>query len=92
MPQLRQLNQDYRRLNLTMGGVADMLGLAFGYLDYLGEPEGAELVAANTIEEKIVALHGQKRDLADSLLEGTETAMRVSADDLLELLRESAEG
>ena len=50
------------------------------------------LVAANTIEEKIVALHGQKRDLADSLLEGTETALRVSADDLLELLREGGEG
>ena len=50
------------------------------------------LVAANTIEEKIVALHGQKRDLADSLLEGTDTAMRVSADDLLDLLREGAEG
>jgi len=49
------------------------------------------LVAANTIEEKIVSLHGQKRDLADSLLEGAETAARVSADDLLELLRESQE-
>jgi len=46
------------------------------------------LVAANTIEEKIVALHGQKRDLADSLLEGTDTAARVSAEDLLDLLRE----
>jgi superfamily II DNA or RNA helicase len=46
------------------------------------------LVAANTIEEKIVALHHQKRDLADSLLEGTESAARVSADDLMELLRE----
>lgn len=44
VPLLRQLNQDYRLLNLTMGGVADMLGLAFGYLDYLGEPVGAELV------------------------------------------------
>jgi hypothetical protein len=30
------------------------------------------LVAKNTIEEKIVALHHQKRDLADSLLEGTD--------------------
>lgn len=49
------------------------------------------LVAANTIEEKIVALHGQKRDLADSLLEGTERAMKVSAEDLLDLLRESGE-
>lgn len=46
VPLLRQLNQDYRRLNLTMGGVADMLGLAFGYLDYLGEPVGVELLAA----------------------------------------------
>lgn len=50
------------------------------------------LVAANTIEEKIVALHGQKRELADSLLDGTETALCVSADDLLELLREAGDG
>jgi len=49
------------------------------------------LVAANTIEEKIVALHHQKRDLADSLLEGTDTAARVSADDLMELLRDVGE-
>ncbi|HIJ94199.1 MAG TPA: DEAD/DEAH box helicase [Desulfuromonadales bacterium] len=49
------------------------------------------LVAANTIEEKIVALHHQKRDLADSLLEGTDTAARVSADDLMDLLREAGD-
>ena len=49
------------------------------------------LVAANTIEEKIVALHHQKRDLADSLLEGTETSTRVTAEDLMELLREVGE-
>jgi hypothetical protein len=49
------------------------------------------LVAANTIEEKIVALHNQKRDLADSLLEGTDTAARVSADDLMDLLREAGD-
>ncbi|MDD2499323.1 MAG: DEAD/DEAH box helicase [Geobacter sp.] len=47
------------------------------------------LVAANTIEEKIVALHSQKRELANSLLEGTESAGRVSAEDLLELLKEA---
>ncbi len=47
------------------------------------------LVAANTIEEKIVALHHQKRDLADSLLEGTETSARVTAEDLMDLLREA---
>jgi triphosphoribosyl-dephospho-CoA synthase len=33
---LRQLNEDYRRKNLTMGGVADMLGLVFGYLVWRG--------------------------------------------------------
>ena len=49
------------------------------------------LVASNTIEEKIVALHHQKRDLAESLLEGTESATRVSADDLMALLREMRE-
>ncbi|MFZ3253675.1 MAG: C-terminal helicase domain-containing protein, partial [Syntrophales bacterium] len=49
------------------------------------------LVAGNTIEEKIVALHHRKRDLADSLLEGTETSARVSAEDLMELLREVRE-
>lgn len=38
LPLLRLFNEEYRRLNLTMGGVADMLGLAFGYLDFLGQP------------------------------------------------------
>ena len=46
------------------------------------------LVARNTIEEKIVRLHGEKRDLADSLLEGTDASGRISADDLLRLIRE----
>ena len=45
------------------------------------------LVAENTIEEKIVKLHSEKRDLADSLLEGTERSARMSADELLELMR-----
>ena len=49
------------------------------------------IVAANTIEEKIVALHHQKRDLADSLLEGTEASARITADDLMDLLRETRE-
>jgi superfamily II DNA or RNA helicase/tetratricopeptide (TPR) repeat protein len=48
------------------------------------------LVAQGTIEEKIVALHHQKRDLADRLLEGTEASGRISAEELLELLRETA--
>ena len=46
------------------------------------------VVAANTIEEKIVALHNQKSALPDSLLEDADTSTLVSADDLMELLRE----
>jgi superfamily II DNA or RNA helicase len=45
------------------------------------------LVAADTIEEKIVQLHHAKRDLADSLLEGTDTAHTLTADELINLLR-----
>ncbi|GAB4338150.1 MAG: hypothetical protein Kow0089_09810 [Desulfobulbaceae bacterium] len=46
------------------------------------------LVTANTIEEKIVKLHQEKRELANSLLEGTDVSARISADELLELIRE----
>ena len=37
------------------------------------------------MEEKIVELHRHKRNLADSLLEGTEVAAHLSGDDLLRL-------
>ena len=47
------------------------------------------LVTANTIEEKIVRLHQEKRDLANSLLEGADVSARISADELLELIREN---
>ncbi|MFK7983764.1 MAG: DEAD/DEAH box helicase [Saprospiraceae bacterium] len=46
------------------------------------------LVTENTIEEKIVALHHHKRDLADSLLEGTERSGRMSSEELLALIKE----
>lgn len=46
------------------------------------------LVARKTIEEKIVRLHAEKRDLADSLLEGSDVSGKISADDLLQLIRE----
>ncbi len=46
------------------------------------------LVTSHTIEEKIVRLHGTKRDLADSLLEGTDLSARLSTADLLEFIRE----
>lgn len=45
-------------------------------------------VTKNTIEEKIVALHSAKRNLADSLLDGTETVGKISAEQLLGLIRE----
>ncbi|NIA05070.1 MAG: ATP-dependent helicase [Proteobacteria bacterium] len=47
------------------------------------------LVTANTIEDKIVRLHQEKRDLANSLLEGADVSARISAAELLELIRES---
>ncbi len=47
------------------------------------------LICKNTIEEKIVKLHQEKRDLAGSLLEGSDISAKMSADDLLDLIRES---
>ncbi len=44
-------------------------------------------VATNTIEDKILKLHEHKRDLADSLLSGTDMSSKLSADELLELLK-----
>jgi SNF2 family DNA or RNA helicase len=46
------------------------------------------LVARHTIEESIVELHQHKRDLADSLLEGSDAAARMSAGDMLAMLQE----
>lgn len=44
------------------------------------------LVAQDTVEEQIVTLHQQKRDLAHRLLTGTDASDRLSAHDLLSLL------
>jgi SNF2 family DNA or RNA helicase len=46
------------------------------------------LVAKDTIEDKIVALHHHKRDLANSLLEGGDMSGKLSVDDMLALLRD----
>ena len=46
------------------------------------------LVARHTIEEGIVELHKHKRDLADSLLEGSDAAARLSPADMLRMLQE----
>jgi SNF2 family DNA or RNA helicase len=47
------------------------------------------LVCKDTIEEKIVKLHQEKRDLADSLLEGSDISAKMNSDDLLDLFRQS---
>ncbi len=47
------------------------------------------LIAKNTIEERIVALHQHKRDLADKLLAGNEQATKMSVDDVLNMLKEN---
>ncbi len=45
------------------------------------------LVAKDTIEEKIVQLHHRKRDLADSLLSGTDVSAKLSTAELLDLMK-----
>ena len=45
------------------------------------------LVTKGTIEEKIVALHHEKRDLASSLLEGSDTGRKLDPEQLLALIR-----
>ena len=45
-------------------------------------------IMQGTIEQRITDLHATKRDLADSLLEGTEMSGKLSAEELLKLIRE----
>ena len=45
------------------------------------------LITRGTIEEQILELHRSKRDLADSLLEGTDGSSRLSVKELLAMLR-----
>ena len=46
------------------------------------------LVMKGTIEEQILDLHGSKRELASSLLSGADMGGKMSADELLALLRD----
>jgi SNF2 family DNA or RNA helicase len=46
-----------------------------------------KLITHNTIEEKIIHLHHNKRDLANSLLEGADMSAKVSADELFKLIK-----
>ncbi|TFW10777.1 DEAD/DEAH box helicase [Massilia arenosa] len=50
------------------------------------------LVARGTIEDGIVELHQHKRDLADSLLEGSDVSVRMAPDDMLRMLQEGLTG
>ncbi|MBU3984298.1 MAG: DEAD/DEAH box helicase, partial [Proteobacteria bacterium] len=47
------------------------------------------LICKNSIEEKIVKLHQEKRDLAGSLLEGSDISAKMSTEDLLDLIKEN---
>lgn len=47
------------------------------------------LVCKDSIEEKIVKLHQEKRDLAGSLLEGSDISAKMKSDDLLDLIKAS---
>jgi len=49
------------------------------------------LVVKGSIEEQIVKLHKEKRDLAEGLLAGSEMAGKMSASALLELLKSGSE-
>lgn len=46
------------------------------------------LVIKDSVEEKIVNLHKEKRELAQSLLQGSDTAGKLSTKDIIQLLKE----
>jgi SNF2 family DNA or RNA helicase len=45
-------------------------------------------VTEDSVESKILKLHETKRDLADGLLEGSEGSGKMSAEQLMDLIRE----
>lgn len=46
------------------------------------------LISQHTIEEKVLRLHKTKRDLADSLLEGSDMAHVITQEEMLDLLKD----
>ncbi len=46
------------------------------------------LVALGTVEEKVLSLHAQKRQLVAGVLDGADVAGRLNTDELVDLLRE----
>lgn len=47
------------------------------------------LITKGTIEEKIVDLHNTKRDLADSLLDGSDSSGKLTTEELIGLLKDN---
>lgn len=47
------------------------------------------LISVQTIEEKIIKLHQTKKSLADSLLDGSDMAHKLTKEEMLELLRDA---
>ncbi len=47
------------------------------------------LISQSTIESKIIALHQDKRDLAEQILAGADTPTTISAEELLKLITEN---
>lgn len=50
------------------------------------------LVARDTIEQQILALHEDKRELISGVLDGADRAGRMSTDELISLIRYSQIG
>ncbi|MGI9474424.1 MAG: DEAD/DEAH box helicase, partial [Rubripirellula sp.] len=50
------------------------------------------LVAEGTIEEQILALHADKRELVAGVLDGTDRAAKMDTEDLIQLIKEGAVG
>jgi hypothetical protein len=50
------------------------------------------LVARGTIEEEVLSLHEEKRQLAASILDGAAAAARLDSQDLLDLIRHGGSG
>jgi superfamily II DNA or RNA helicase len=48
------------------------------------------LVASDTIEEKILQLHADKRELVSGILDGTDKAAKLNTTDLIDLIREGS--
>ena len=48
------------------------------------------LVAQGTIEEQILEMHADKRELVAGVLDGTDRAAKMNTDDLIKLIREGA--